>query len=384
MLYFDLMFLCGESESGFYYTDQEYNGRKYRIFLYRITSYTWWTYPNATYGRGTVFDITDVNAKLVSLCMEKFFNVGENPLAPAREDLTPDNIRRVIVKSDGSLITVFRALDGSTVLKSKGSFGSEQVQRAREIYQSEDFRSQRYVIERILDDHADEGVSVNLEYTAPENLIVVRYDKPELQMLNVVLHDTGIMYSMTSPENVVEEFDYDDVMNWDDREGVVVYMKERRPGEGSQAVKLKSNWYLSMHRVRDEITNPVKVATAVMNGGIDDIRTAFPEFMDWVNMIEKRVVHDYNRFMSVVDHTVDRLKTTHRYSDQREYKKAVALDARDSSNTFYDDDPQFAAFMFSCIMANINGKNIDSEKTTKFFSEQCKEMTVPAVEKMKL
>lgn len=387
MLYYELMFLCNDPESGFYHSDQSHNGRDYRIFLYRITSYSYWIKLGATFGRGTVYDITDkLNPVLVSLCMEKFFNVGENPLAPAREDLTSERIKRVVVKSDGSLITVFRDVNGNTIMKSKGSFNSEHVQRAREIYFSDESKSERELTEKILDDFKDRGVSVNFEYTSPENLIVVRYEKPELQFLSIVTHDTGEIHSMAAKENILENFDYEDVLKWVGREGVVIYMDRPNVGSGCQAVKLKSEWYLSLHRVRDEITNPVKVAYAVLNEGIDDIRSAFPEFEDWISLIETEIVHDYNFYQSFMKNIKIHLDKFYSHLAGREYKKSVALETISYIDEMMKDsnDENQKKFLFGSVMGMINEKPLPEEKVFDFFAERCKGITMPSVEKMKM
>lgn len=382
-MYFDLMSLCMDSESGFYYVDQEYNTRKYRIFLYRITSYTYWQKAGATFGRGTVYDITDVGRLpiLVSLCMEKFFNVGENPLAPTREELTDDNIHTVVDKADGSLITAFLSLDGEVVLKSKGSFHSTQAVRAREIYESDAFCFQRQFIEDVLENGEN---SVNMEFTSPDNLIVVRYPEDELRILNVVQHDSGWMYPIVRPQDKIENFNYDEVLNdWRDREGVVIYTRNRRVGYGSQAVKLKSNWYLALHRVRSEITNPIKVAKVVLQGGIDDMRSAFPEFTDWINLVEDQVVREYNNFESYLDYMVNYFKDTYSHLPYREYKKTVALEAQETLENS-NKDRGLQLFTFANIMQSINEKSMPEEKIIDFFAERCKGLSMPIIEKYAL
>lgn len=78
-LYNDLMNLVNETDSSFYFTDQEENGQMYRIFNYRLASYTEFLKPNALNCRGTMFYINENNEflGLAALPPAKFFNDGE-------------------------------------------------------------------------------------------------------------------------------------------------------------------------------------------------------------------------------------------------------------------------------------------------------------------
>ena len=95
ILYNNLMLLVEQSEDvqtselcsgdnialdAFYFDDQkdELTGKTYRIFNYRLASYTSFQKQDAKNCRGTMFDITDINKPiLVSLPPEKFFNYEE-------------------------------------------------------------------------------------------------------------------------------------------------------------------------------------------------------------------------------------------------------------------------------------------------------------------
>lgn len=107
-LYTNLMKLCDEHES-FFYSDQVLNPLThpghFRIFNYRLASYTQWLQPDALECRGVMFLMdTDFNKPLalVSWPFEKFFNFREvtsdiNTLAEAliaRGELSRDVYER--------------------------------------------------------------------------------------------------------------------------------------------------------------------------------------------------------------------------------------------------------------------------------------------------
>lgn len=128
-LYEDLLSICASSES-FCYKDCQLDAIKYRIFNYRLCSYTQFhSLPNALNCRGTMFNITDPNhVQLVSLPPEKFFNYDEgNGFEQHKSGTLGDRMD----KMDGSLISTFIHYDGqnqTTVrLKSKTSLTSAQA-----------------------------------------------------------------------------------------------------------------------------------------------------------------------------------------------------------------------------------------------------------------
>jgi T4 RnlA family RNA ligase len=80
-LYDDLMRLCQNNEA-FFFTDQIIASITYRIFNYRLASYTDWLAPHALECRGITFIVegegyTAVPKFLASWPFEKFFNLHE-------------------------------------------------------------------------------------------------------------------------------------------------------------------------------------------------------------------------------------------------------------------------------------------------------------------
>ena len=79
-LYEDLISLCSSDES-FYCKDLVFDSIKYRVFNYRLGSYSsFHSNPSALNCRGTMFNISNPQRiQLVSLTPEKFFNYEEGP-----------------------------------------------------------------------------------------------------------------------------------------------------------------------------------------------------------------------------------------------------------------------------------------------------------------
>ena len=120
-LYRDLLTLVEESEA-FYYKDFQLADRWYRIFNYRLASYSDFLKPGALECRGIMFEIEPEHGapkRLASLPMEKFFNLNENPFTMG---LDLSTIIDFELKADGSLMSSYWHEDGEAtwlMLKSK-------------------------------------------------------------------------------------------------------------------------------------------------------------------------------------------------------------------------------------------------------------------------
>ena len=124
-LYQELTQLCQECDS-FFSKDHVKDGRTYRLFNYRLASWTDFQRPSALDCRGTMFDITDGNIKLVSLPPKKAFNWHEGSV-----DHSGSVVLEKMVKLDGSLISTYKTPEGFS-LKSKASLTSDQAIAAME------------------------------------------------------------------------------------------------------------------------------------------------------------------------------------------------------------------------------------------------------------
>ena len=352
-LYQDLLDLTADDSSGFFYADHEFNSRTYRVFNYRLSSYQHWIKPNALYGRGTTFDVTG-EPTLVSLCMPKFFNVGENPMAPTEEFIdTQAEFEVISDKVDGSLITCFLSLDGGLIVKSKGSFSSSQAIAAREMIENDES-----LFAHILSEINGGEKSLNFEYVAPDNLIVLRYSEPKLIFLNSVNNETGEI--TPSSEISVGFTTVENLRDLTGVEGVVAYLKNHP----MQAVKIKTDWYVALHRMRDDISSKKNVIQAVLAEASDDMKSAFPEFKDHIEGIETEVIELFNR----VESAKRKMLSSIAYMmEEEKTKKEIALSAMKRSE-YIEDQLQlpdgFGKLLFSLGMAHCNGKEFNDQKFT--------------------
>lgn len=350
-LYNHLMDLCNDPASGFFYVDQMYyDGRVYRIFNYRLSSYQYWIKPGALYGRGTVYDVTKTdNPVLVSLCMPKFFNIDENPLAVTSEELdamTPDRYR-VCNKADGSLITLFRNHNGELIVKSKGSLYSDQAIAARKYIEE-----QSQNIMEFIDANCTLNSSVNMEWVAPDNRIVLRYSEAKLIPLNTVNHITG----KVTPFNVdpVELKTIQEMKSRRNIEGVVVYLNDDR------MTKVKTDWYVALHRVRDDMSSPKRIAEAVLNEASDDMKAAFPEFKAYIEDIENKVTQNWNKALAALSKMKDFV--VHRI-DNDYTRKDIAIGAKQYADDLSSQlEIELQGVLFNYAMSIVSGREFCDDK----------------------
>lgn len=307
-LYQNLMALCGPHQEAFYYVDQSMGSDLYRIFLYRLASFTEFQQPGALECRGHTFRIdADGNAlELESMPMQKFFNLGENPFVMG---LDLSTIEHIADKLDGSLIsTVIGPAYGSFFLKSKGSFYSEQARAALRLLETPEYEP----LKEVCLFYTLNGCTVNMEYMAPDNRIVVGYAKPTLKILNVRDHTDGKYIDMDRVRSKLDSrFIVDshplpeDGHAWtesvykmtDDIEGFVVRLS------CGTWFKLKTEKYCALHKTKDSITIPRRLFESCVTGGADDLRGMFASdalAISQINAMEEKVAKIYNHIHKTI------------------------------------------------------------------------------------
>ncbi|KAK6520025.1 hypothetical protein TWF506_000316 [Arthrobotrys conoides] len=303
-LFADLMNLCASNNS-FYYVDSNHEGITFRVFSYRLASYSDFLLPGALECRGHTFrlDPSTATPTLVSIPMEKFFNAGENPMTL---NLDWSKVVRVDDKRDGSLISTVSLKDGEFILKSKTSFISQQAKRAFELMGTAEYKPLWETCRRM----TELGYTVNMEYTAPTNQIVLRYEGAELRILNVRSLADG-SYMPLKELDIPKEFLVDTSMeekvsqSWVDEartktgvEGWVLWFAD------GLKVKLKTDWYSNLHLQKERVSHARRLFELVLMEQSDDLKTLFPNDPQSIARIEEMEVKAkeiYNRLHKLLD-----------------------------------------------------------------------------------
>lgn len=303
-LYQNLMALTVSGDM-FYFQDFALDGLIYRIFNYRLSSYSDFLKPDALECRGIMFEVDSIGTsiRLVSRPMSKFFNIDENPFTMGLDLSKVDTIE---LKADGSLISTF-IHNGELRLKSKGSLFSEQAIDAMKWLETQpDFA-------RDLHTATDCGWTVNMEWCAIHNRVVIGYLEPHLKVLNARNNATGKYQSRTILELEFGKHCIDrgntnglDTTTFvqsipdmlDDIEGYVARI-------GDLWFKIKTEKYLSLHALKDSVNNPRRLFEAIVDEGIDDLRSSFATDALAMQTIDEMQIKVNALFNSMVKEVTD-------------------------------------------------------------------------------
>jgi RNA ligase len=317
-LFNDLMKLCDESEA-FYYVDQKVDGKVFRVFTYRLASYTDFCKPNALECRGHTFLMDGlVPVDLVCLPPFKFFNVTENPMVM---DLDVSKAIIYMDKMDGSLISSVKDIDTlwGFRLKSKTSFTSSQAKDAEQLL-ADDCTLWNWIYHQVKLDR-----TVSMEFCAPHNRIVIGYMEPKLTILNVRDNKTGETfyphdlwedeivrkYLVNYLTNLDVSYTYEQILTMNGIEGFVALFDDGR------VVKIKTEAYCILHKTKDSINNPKALFQACLYETSDDLRSLFyddPLAIQQITVMENLVRTNFNHISSQLQKFYDENKLLDRKS----------------------------------------------------------------------
>lgn len=315
-LYDNLMQLVKANEA-FYYVDHVLNGITYRVFTYRLASYTDFLAPDALECRGHMFRVDGDDVELVSAPLEKFFNAFENPLVM---DLEFSNVQFVHEKRDGSLISTFLHED-MLCLKSKTAIASDQALEATKLLnQDEWFRDALY-------DLASMGYTTIMEYTSPKNRIVLPYQQCELRVLAVRNNNTleyspyDELYQHFGVDHMVEDYTHsvDDpvefINNIPSMKGIEGFVVGLNSG---QRVKIKTEEYFTLHRAKDSINSNRRLFEVAVRGATDDLRSMFHDDAYTLNRINE-MEHIAGHALNSMVHSVEQFHKENKDLDRKSY-----------------------------------------------------------------
>lgn len=314
-LFKNLMNLCYDSEA-FYFKDHVVDGQTYRIFSYRLVSWSEFQKVGALDCRGTMFNVsTPSEPILVSFPMPKFFNYEEGDV-----DHTKNTIDVIMPKLDGSLISTYLH-NGSVRLKSKASLNSSQAIAAMNWLDARPELKDELARFLLLG-----NVTVNFEYTAPTNRVVVPYQEENLTIISIRFHDTGRdifadeAYNMLNHagwhrmaeicgawvgkgSDVTHQELVDIIRQEQEGEGYVIALKSNC-GNIKYRVKVKTHRYTTLHQAKDGAETPKRLFAAVIDEATDDLRSLFendPYILNLIQVMENKVVPVYNHIVSSVE-----------------------------------------------------------------------------------
>lgn len=252
-----------------------------------------WTPENVWYRSR----IEDENGALVSQGFPKFWNLEQGPefgRVTVKDVLAHLEQGRPIVASlklDGSLL-IRSVWKGKVILRTRGAFGYEQQPNASEM---ELFRDK---YPRLFDPAFCRLEHVLLEWTTPNNRIVLNYPKPDICIIGALAELKGslvhanyhVMQHIASLLHipVVHVFNISSPTEW---EKFCLELEDRKDIEGyvlrleneQKLVKVKTPSYITLHSLKSELSLKKVVEVWIQHGRIrqhDDILLKFRQLWD--------------------------------------------------------------------------------------------------------
>lgn len=209
--------------------------------------------------------------------IHKFFNVGER-LDTQEEFLNWNKVSSIQDKRDGSSISPI-LLNDKIIFKSKKSFESDVAVRANLLYpEGTNEYALSYDLQRF-------GFTPTFEFTSPLNRIVLNYKDDSLVLLHVRDNVTGKYLNREKLQSLRDQYKIQivDEYNLNDAKELKEKLKTGKDFEGyifqfedGEMVKMKSLWYLNLHRTC-VFTTEYNVAEMVLSETLDDYKSYLTE-----------------------------------------------------------------------------------------------------------
>lgn len=227
--------------------------------------------------RGIIFDTK--TGQILNRRLHKFFNAGERP------DMVVNlAIPHVILeKLDGSMITPIYLPNDKIVWGTKAGV-TDISEQATEFVNNSKYSNYN----KFADTCRYLNVTPIFEWCSPKNKIVVNHTTDSLTLLHMRENNSGDYWNRDNVKKlaswfaipVVQEFKntehtlssfIDLIRKKEGEEGVVVCF------EDGHMVKVKSEWYTTIHKVKDQIGSERSVARLILEERLDDVLPFLPQ-----------------------------------------------------------------------------------------------------------
>lgn len=226
--------------------------------------------------RGIIFD--NETGNIIARRFHKFFNVGE------REDMALEHIdltrkHTLPIKLDGSMITPIPLASG---IRWGTKMGITDVSM-----QAEEFVADKPNYQAFAKRMTDLGYTPIFEWCSNKQRIVVNHEVDNLILLAIRENMTGVYVDRVGMEFEAKNFNIplvklitiendtekliSRIRGWDQEEGIVIAF------EDGHMAKIKSDWYVRLHKTKDAISSERKVLDLILNGNIDDLKPLMDE-----------------------------------------------------------------------------------------------------------
>lgn len=242
--------------------------------------------------------------------LHKFFNVNEREETQfASIDFSKPH--RILEKLDGSMITPVRVAAMKSNNKNIGGYirwgtkmGITDVSMG-----AEEFVARNPHYEKMASECLENGLTPIFEWCSRKQRIVIDYPEDRLVLIAIRNTVSGAYMNYRSMVDLAVLNDIDVVKAYDgNAESMAHLMDELKDQEGIEGyiirfddghmLKIKGEWYLNLHRAKDELGREKNVIQMLVTGRIDDVKSFLLED-------DKHKIEDFERlFWQGINHTV--------------------------------------------------------------------------------
>lgn len=228
--------------------------------------------------------ILDENYNIHATPFSKFFNYEEHQPTDI-----PNLPFKVYEKLDGSLGILYW-IDNNPYIASRGSFTSEQAQKATNILHTK----YKHVIPSL-----NKEFTYVFEIIYPQNRIVVDYgDVEDLYLLSIIHNHTqgeqlaNIGFPTPKIYDGINDISTLKQLNTENQEGFVIKF------QNNFRVKIKFEEYLRLHRIVTQVSTKTIWEHLSQNKPTEELLERVPdEFYDWVKQTENQLTTQYNNIL---------------------------------------------------------------------------------------
>lgn len=272
--------------------------------------------------RGIMFDL---EGRILARRLHKFFNVNEKVECRV-ENLDLSKPHRILEKLDGSMITPM--LVGDRV-RWGTKMGLTDVAKGAEKFVSQNPHYLKFALFLVYDD-----ITPIFEWCSRSQRIVIDHETDRLVLLAARVNVTGEYLSYEQLLKFGKKYDIEVVKAY---EGTVKNMEalvsQTRALEGSEGwvvrfdnghmVKIKSEWYMHLHKSRDIIAFEKNVLRMIFFKTMDDAKSIMgDEDRAKVEAYEKAVWEGVEKYVDFVDTHFEAISHLDRRGYAQQYSKA--------------------------------------------------------------
>ena len=276
----------------------------YIVFNYHVAHTDSFDCPIRRELRGLTFS---KDGQILSRPFHKFFNLNEKEETRNVDWTRPHS---VLNKLDGSMIRPLSLPEG---IRWATKAGVTDISMMCENYIK---TFPRY------EDFANMCIQSNctpiFEYIAPNNRIVINYQYEELILLAIRNNLSGKYYSYETQLFLANQFDIpsvkpylgklDELLDQKDIEGVVVRFND------GQMIKIKTEWYVAIHKAKDNILHEKNVIKLILEERLDDIIQELPDY-------DRKKLEEYeDTLISNIEKAVEMCKAALKESEDQDKK----------------------------------------------------------------